>query len=562
MKQVYSYIRWSSSQQSKGSSYKRQLDYAREFAKRFGYVLNETSFMIDEGLSAFHQVHKNKGALGIFLAAIEEGKIPKGSILVVESLDRLSRAQIDQALTQFFAIIRGGIDIHTAMDGRTYTTESLSNIADMVVSLVIMSRAHEESATKSKRAKKFIQSRIDKNEIIPSRYPYWIRHNKETDKLELIPEHVEIVKKILELYLNGYGISKVTRWLNDNNIKPFSGKAWYTMYIMTLINNVALIGRKVIHLDDQEHVIDNYYPRVIEDSAFYILQEHYKNRSKTSAVRQLPTLFTGLRIAYCGYCNSILSAQQSKGKRGTFIDSKRRLRCTHSQNGINCPIGSRTIKISPIEMLILDYCRDQLDLNHLNTDKKNYDTEIAEIKFKLNEKEEQLDKLLNLFLNMDNIPANFTQKATILEEEKNTLKEKIKELELLSQVQKNENNNELLEQWKEIKESVKNFDVEWRYKVRELVRRSIKRMDIWFFGKDAFGIQSDVRKLMISGFHYSEQEMDEFEASRYDNDFVSVRITFKSGFFRFIKVHKLTGEWLVIGDDSGIKINNEAEHKI
>lgn len=559
MKQVYSYIRWSSSQQSKGSSYKRQLDYAREFAERFGYVLNETSFMIDEGLSAFHQVHKTKGALGIFLAAIEEGKIPKGSILVVESLDRLSRAQIDQALTQFFAIIRGGVDIHTAMDGRTYTIESLSNIADMVVSLVIMSRAHEESATKSKRAKKFIQSRIDKNEIIPSRYPYWIRHNKETDKLELIPDHVEIIKKILELYSNGYGVSKVTRWLNDNNIKPFSGKTWYMMYIMTVINNVALIGRKIINLDGEEHIIDNYYPRVIEDSEFYALQEHYKSRSKTSAVRQLPTLFTGLRIAYCGYCNSILSAQQGKGKKGTFIDSKRRLRCTHLQNGIECPIGSRTIKISPIEMLILDYCRDQLDLNHLNTDKKNYDTEITATKFKLNEKTGQLDKLLNLFLEMDNPPTNFTQRAEILEEEKHSLKERIKELELLSEIQKNQNNNEVIEQWKEIKESVKNFDVEWRYKVRELVRRSIKRIDIWFFGQDAFGIRSDIKELMSSGFHYSEQEITEFERSRYDNDFVSVRIIFKSGLFRYIKVHKLTGEWLVIGDEDGIQLNNKLQ---
>ena len=57
--------------------------------------------MRDEGLSAFHQKHVTKGALGTFLAAVEAGKVPPGSVLIVEALDRLSRANPMDAQAQF-----------------------------------------------------------------------------------------------------------------------------------------------------------------------------------------------------------------------------------------------------------------------------------------------------------------------------------------------------------------------------------------------------------------------------------------------------------------------------
>lgn len=42
-------------------------------------------------------------------------------------------------------------------------------------------------------------------------------------------------------------------------------------------------------------------------------------------------------------------------------------------------------------MLIFDYCCEQLDLIHLNTDKQNYDAEILAVKSQLTEKNEQLN---------------------------------------------------------------------------------------------------------------------------------------------------------------------------
>ncbi|MNE91641.1 hypothetical protein D3C80_1892790 [compost metagenome] len=93
-----------------------------------------------------------QGALGAFLRAIDEGRIPKGSVLVVEGLDRLSRAEPLLAQAQLAQIINGGITVVTASDGREYNRAGLkAQPMDLVYSLLVMIRAHEESDTKSKR---------------------------------------------------------------------------------------------------------------------------------------------------------------------------------------------------------------------------------------------------------------------------------------------------------------------------------------------------------------------------------------------------------------------------
>ena len=44
----------------------------------------------DLGVSAFRSKNSKTGALRAFLKAVEEGDIPRGSFLLVESLDRLT----------------------------------------------------------------------------------------------------------------------------------------------------------------------------------------------------------------------------------------------------------------------------------------------------------------------------------------------------------------------------------------------------------------------------------------------------------------------------------------
>ena len=89
---AYSYLRFSTPEQSKGDSKRRQIEGAEEYAKANGLVLDEK--LRDEGISAYSGANRDKGALGGFLKKVEKGLIPTGSVLIVESLDRLSRENV------------------------------------------------------------------------------------------------------------------------------------------------------------------------------------------------------------------------------------------------------------------------------------------------------------------------------------------------------------------------------------------------------------------------------------------------------------------------------------
>ncbi len=145
---AYSYLRFSTPEQMKGDSFRRQLDATKRYTDEHGLVLNEALTFHDLGISAFHGANLDS-ALGLFLEAIDKGHISPGSFLIVESLDRLSRQAPHKAYSQFSAIINRGINVVTLQDGKVY--DESPDFGDLIYSLVSMQRAHEESLVKSQR---------------------------------------------------------------------------------------------------------------------------------------------------------------------------------------------------------------------------------------------------------------------------------------------------------------------------------------------------------------------------------------------------------------------------
>lgn len=90
---VYSYTRFSTPEQAKGDSYRRQTDAAERWAAGRGLVIDDQLSMADEGMSAYRGSNTSEGALGTFLQLCQRGLVEPGSFLVVESLDRISRME-------------------------------------------------------------------------------------------------------------------------------------------------------------------------------------------------------------------------------------------------------------------------------------------------------------------------------------------------------------------------------------------------------------------------------------------------------------------------------------
>jgi DNA invertase Pin-like site-specific DNA recombinase len=107
MTSAYSYVRFSTPEQIKGDSLRRQLAASEAYAEAHGLELDSSLSMRDLGVSAYRGANRTKGALGAFLKQVEMGAIPAGSVLLVESLDRLTREQAVDAHRLFLSIIGG-----------------------------------------------------------------------------------------------------------------------------------------------------------------------------------------------------------------------------------------------------------------------------------------------------------------------------------------------------------------------------------------------------------------------------------------------------------------------
>jgi DNA invertase Pin-like site-specific DNA recombinase len=104
---VFSYVRFSSRKQTDGDSLRRQLELPRAYCARRNWTLSEKTYE-DLGVSAFRGENALVGNLGEFLRAIESRTVPPGSVLIVESLDRITRQGIDAGYDLIKRILRTG----------------------------------------------------------------------------------------------------------------------------------------------------------------------------------------------------------------------------------------------------------------------------------------------------------------------------------------------------------------------------------------------------------------------------------------------------------------------
>ena len=370
----YSYIRFSTPEQSKGDSLRRQLEMSERYAKEHGLILDP---MRDLGLSAFKGEHRTKGtALGRFLTLVKNGNIPKGSTLLVESLDRLSREQVSDAYDQFRDIIKAGVRIVTLGDGMEYTRESLdANIGQLMFSLIIMSRANEESATKSRRIKASWDSKREKigERKMTARAPAWLELSPDHTIFNPIPERVEIVNRIFREKLSGKGtrliaseLNQQNAWLPGDQKRNGGPPGWRESYIQKILRSSAVIGEFQPHqtVTDADgrtsrkpvgEAIKDYFPAVVPKNIFYATQarlEQDKSRAGNGGGRNgvISNLFG--HIAKCGYCGgSVAFVNKGKSpKGGSYLvcDAARR-------NVSSCE--RHYLRYDEFEEMILTYCK-------------------------------------------------------------------------------------------------------------------------------------------------------------------------------------------------------------
>jgi DNA invertase Pin-like site-specific DNA recombinase len=526
---VYSYLRFSDPKQAAGSSADRQLEYATRWAANHGMQLDESLSLRDEGLSAYSQAHVKQGALGVFLLAVDEGRIPSGSVLVVEGLDRLSRAEPILAQAQLAQIVNAGITVVTASDNREYNRERLkAQPMDLVYSLLVMIRAHEESDTKSKRVKAAIRRQCQswiagtwRGVVRNGKDPHWTRLG-EGNRFELVPERVLAIRMMIDMFKQGHGAVRTVRELTGRGL-TMSNAGNLSTQIYRTIRNRALIGEKTLEVDGETYRLEGYYPPLLIPDEFAELQHLAEQRGRRKGKGEIPGIVTGLGITYCGYCGTAVVGQNSMGRKrkenGHPQDGHRRLLCVGYSHNTGCRIGG-TCSVVPIERAVMNFCADQMNLTRLlegDDGSTALAGRLAQARQRAKSLKTQISRVTDAMLaDSDAAPAAFVRKARELETELEIEQSAIETLEHELTTTVNRATPAAAEAWAALVKGVEDLDYDARTRARQLVADTFSRIVVYRKG---------------------------FELADNEDSSIGILLIAKHGNTRMLRVDRRTGAW-------------------
>lgn len=329
---AYSYVRFSTPEQAKGDSLRRQVEAARRWATERGVELDEMLTFRDLGVSAYRGRNAEIGALGDFLTAAKDGLITQGSFLIVESLDRISRQTVRRAARTMEDIVEAGVRIVDLEDGGTiYDEESLDDPTTFLILAVRLMRGNAESKIKAYRlAERYEQKRaaVAANPLHGKPFtralPAWLTWNEQRKRVVEIPERAETLKRIFEKADSGWGQHRIAHWLTEREVDTWGegerkAKHWHRSYISKLLRNSAVVGLFTPYTKAGGKTrkpldpIPNYFPVVVSRAVFDRVNARLRStaaRGRNSG-RTVASIVAG--VAKCPLCESTVT-RISKGR--------------------------------------------------------------------------------------------------------------------------------------------------------------------------------------------------------------------------------------------------------
>ncbi|HHC6537057.1 TPA: recombinase family protein [Vibrio parahaemolyticus] len=408
---VYSYIRFSTSRQESGDSVRRQLEIARNYSEKVGGVYQDRSFT-DMGISAFKQ--KERDGLQMMLDMVEDGSIEKGSHIVIERLDRLSRQGISVTQQLITQIVQTGVLLYVAGDNLLLDRNSLNDLSTVIIVAVAADLAYKESLQKSQRIK---ASKIAKKKdgldgrVTKKVCPFWLTFD-ENKQGYVFNEKLPTIQRIIELRQQGLGENKVAQHLNDENIKPPRAAKWNPTTLRKMYTHPALYGawQTTEKADNGRYVdsdlIENYYPALLTYEEFSLMNPKSKTTTgKDSGLNP----FKGL--LRCAKCGATMSRQTTKMRSGEIYVA---FRCTNAGKGIYCDaVGYRDL-----DKYLVSGCKRLKITKTADRDTRQQEADLRALESKL----EQLQKAI---LTQTDISA-LINTSQLVERQIKELKSKIK----------------------------------------------------------------------------------------------------------------------------------------
>lgn len=346
-----------------------------QYANEHGYEITE--FYIDDGISGYLW---NRPSFDRLKQDVDDGLIEG---IIIKDLSRLSR---HSARAQLYIEELTNKEVELISIGDNY-----NNLTDDDSMLGILTWSNERLVKDtSKKVKAVIHAKQKEGKWISSNVPYGYRrihgkkHTFEVDEVASV-----YVKRIFDMYVNGYGGMAIARVLNDegvptptqtlerlreeNGLEPSQRKPsslWSSTNIKRIIDNEFYIGTLVqrktkilgihgkhVKRDKDEHIVfENHHEAIIDKETFYLAQKTKEERATKhhKGMRKYNNIFVG--FIFCGDCGRPLTPRSGVCKRRYYVCS------TYNFYGANYCNNNRVYEDELIEFVkvYLRQCRHSL----------------------------------------------------------------------------------------------------------------------------------------------------------------------------------------------------------
>jgi DNA invertase Pin-like site-specific DNA recombinase len=332
MVKCYSYIRFSSKKQMAGGSLERQTERAEKYVAshpELGLEFDNTLSFQDLGVSGYRGANVTSGELSQFLEAVKSGLVEKGSFLIVENLDRVSRLPFKKAARVLQDICDMDISVVTLTDQIIYTKDS--DLGDYFRAAIEFERANKESARKSEFSnnnwQRLRQKAVSTGRVMSNNAVSWLRVEGEKDnrRFVVIEDKAATVRMIVDMFLgrNGHqskGCQAIVRSLNDDATPMLrNGKMWLPRSVHSILSNPAICGRYVMgekSRQAKEPPIEGYYPAVISVETFNELHIMLNNGNVKDRAKVANPLAA---ICFCASCGAKMTRDNNLHKGKTYV---------------------------------------------------------------------------------------------------------------------------------------------------------------------------------------------------------------------------------------------------
>ncbi len=313
---VAAYCRVSSNSADQQNSYAVQLAY---YGNKFSDSETETLVEIyaDEGISGTRD--DKRAEFQRMINDCRKGKIDR---IYAKSISRFARNTRD-CLKYIRELKSLGITIFFEKE-----CIDTAKITDEMMITIMGGLAQEESVSISQNMQWSIRKRMQNGTYIASNQPYG--YDKLNGRLVINEAEAEIVRRIFNEYLSGFGLNSICKNLNaDGIIMGKSGIEWKKKAVRYILTNEKYMGDCLWQKSytenvfpfkkpknggeaDQYYVADHHEP-IISRETFESVQELLKKRSEEFGHTEFRKYPLTMKIQ-CGNCGRIFKRKEGGGK--------------------------------------------------------------------------------------------------------------------------------------------------------------------------------------------------------------------------------------------------------